>query len=125
MAPDIMTTNQPVDDCVFCKIARGEFGTEFVVESDSVVAFRDLHPQAPTHVLVIPRRHIASLNDLRPNDLALGGELLTVAANVAAAEGIAETGYRVFTNTGPDAGQSVFHLHLHVVGGRPLGIGVD
>lgn len=120
-----MTTRQSEDDCIFCRIARGDFGTEFVAESESVVAFRDLHPQAPTHVLVIPRRHIASLSDLGSDDIALGGELMAVAARVAASEGIAESGYRVLTNTGPNAGQSVFHLHLHVIGGRQLGIGVD
>jgi histidine triad (HIT) family protein len=120
-----MTTQQTAEECIFCRIARGDFGTEFVAESETVVAFRDLHPQAPTHVLVIPRRHITSLNDLGPGDLTLGGELLTVAAKVAVIEGIAESGYRVLTNTGPDSGQSVFHLHLHVAGGRPLGIGVD
>lgn len=120
-----MSTQSPSDTCIFCRIARGDFGTEFIVESESAVAFRDINPQAPTHILIIPRRHIASLNELGPDDQSLAGELLTIAARVAAIEGIAESGYRVFTNTGSDAGQSVFHLHLHVVGGRPMGIGVD
>lgn len=118
------TTDQPQVACIFCRIARGEIPTVFVVEMESVVAFRDLHPQAPTHILVIPRKHIASLNDLGPDDVRLAGELLAVAAEVADVVGIAESGYRVFTNSGADAGQSVFHLHLHVVGGRQLGIGV-
>jgi histidine triad (HIT) family protein len=119
-----MTTQQTATDCIFCQIAHGDFGTEFVAESETVVAFRDLHPQAPTHVLVIPRRHIASLNELGADDLTLAGELLAVAAKVAAIDGIAESGYRVLTNTGPDSGQSVFHLHLHVLGGRSLGLGI-
>lgn len=111
-------------DCVFCKIVRGDFGTEFVAESDSAVAFRDIHPQAPTHVLVVPRRHVASLNELDADDWSLAAELLRLAVEVARREGISESGYRVLTNTGPDAGQSVFHLHFHVLGGRPLGLGL-
>jgi histidine triad (HIT) family protein len=111
-------------DCIFCKIARGEFGTEFVAESDSAVAFRDIHPQAPTHVLVIPKRHLASLNDLGPDDTDLAVELLTLAAKVARQEGITESGYRVLSNNGPDSGQTVFHLHFHVLGGRKLNTGL-
>ncbi len=111
-------------DCIFCKIARGEFGTEFVAEGKTAVAFRDLHPQAPTHVLVIPRRHVASLSDLGPDDGDLAAELLTLAARVARDEGVVESGYRVLTNTGADAGQTVFHLHLHVLGGRRLSGGL-
>ena len=111
-------------DCVFCRIARGEFGTEFVAETETVVAFRDVHPQAPTHVLVVPRRHIASLDALTPADRDLAAELLAVAARVARQEGIVESGYRVLTNHGPDAGQTVFHLHFHVLGGRRLASGL-
>lgn len=112
------------EQCIFCQIARGDFETEFVAESPAAVAFRDLHPQAPNHVLVIPRRHIRSLDELGNDDYQLIGDLMLMAAEVARREGIAETGYRVLTNTGADGGQSVFHLHLHVIGGRPLGIGI-
>lgn len=106
--------------CIFCRIARGDFGTEFVAESEHAVAFRDISPQAPTHVLVVPRRHIAGLQDLTPADAALAGELLQLANEVAQREGLAG-GYRVLTNVGPDAGQTVDHLHFHVLGGRQLG----
>jgi histidine triad (HIT) family protein len=119
-----MGTDETERDCIFCKIARGEFGTEFVAESETAVAFRDIHPQAPTHVLVIPRRHIASLSDLGPDDGDLVDELLALAARVARQDGVVESGYRVLTNTGPDAGQTVFHLHFHVLGGRRLASGL-
>ena len=112
-------------DCVFCRIVRGDFGTEFVVESETAVAFRDLHPQAPTHVLVVPRRHVASLRDLGTTDAALAGDLILLANQVAAQAGLLDGGYRLIVNDGPDAGQTVFHVHLHVLGGRPLGALVD
>ena len=108
-------------DCIFCRIVRGDFGTEFVAQNEHGVAFRDLQPQAPTHVLVVPRRHVAALRDLEPADAGLGGELLLLASTVARQEGIDAGGYRVIVNDGPDAGQTVFHLHVHVLGGRPLG----
>ena len=108
-------------DCIFCRVVRGDFGTEFVAENAVAVAFRDLHPQAPTHVLVVPRRHVGALRDLGNEDAALAGELLLLAGRVAAQEGLLAGGYRVITNDGPDAGQTIFHLHLHVLGGRPLG----
>ncbi len=104
--------------CLFCRIARGEMGTAFVAESESVVAFADLEPRAPTHVLVVPRRHVRSLAEV--SDPGLAGELVRVANLVAEQAGIIESGYRVLTNTGPDAGQTVDHLHLHVLGGHPL-----
>jgi len=107
-------------DCIFCRIVRGEFGTEFVAETPAAVAFRDLHPQAPTHVLVVPRRHVAALRELGPGDAALAGELLLLAAEVARREGLHDGGYRVLTNDGPDAGQTIFHLHFHLLGGKPL-----
>ncbi|HEY8447049.1 MAG TPA: histidine triad nucleotide-binding protein [Thermomicrobiales bacterium] len=107
-------------ECVFCKIVRGELGTELVAESPNAVAFRDIQPQAPTHVLVVPRRHISSLRELGSDDDALTGELLRLAVKVAEQEGITDSGFRVLTNTGPDAGQTVHHLHFHVLGGRPL-----
>ena len=105
-------------ECVFCRIVAGEFGTVFVAESESVVAFADLEPRAPTHVLVVPRRHIGSLADL--DDSTLAAELLMMANHVAAQAGIAASGYRVLTNVGKDAGQTVGHLHLHVLGGHEL-----
>jgi histidine triad (HIT) family protein len=119
-----MSNDDAARDCIFCKIARGEFGTEFVAESEAAVAFRDIHPQAPTHVLIVPRRHVASLDDLGPDDGVLLAELLALATRVARQEGIVESGYRVLTNTGPDAGQTVFHLHFHVLGGRRLSGGL-
>lgn len=108
-------------DCLFCRIAAGEFGTEFVYESDSVVAFNDLDPQAETHVLVIPRAHLSSITALDRDQDALVGELVAAAAGIARQCGIEGSGYRLLTNVGPDAGQTVFHLHLHLLGGNALG----
>lgn len=107
------------EDCIFCRIASGEIEVPFVAESDDAVAFRDVNPQARVHVLVVPRKHVASLNVA--DDPTLLGNLLTMAASVARNEGVSESGYRTVLNTGPDGGQSVFHLHLHVLGGRPMG----
>jgi len=111
-------------DCIFCKIVRGDFGTEFVAESDNAVAFRDISPMAPTHVLVVPKRHVSSLQDLLPGNSALAGELLELASTVARLEGVADSGYRVVTNDGADGGQTIFHLHFHVLGGRRLNAGM-
>jgi histidine triad (HIT) family protein len=108
-------------DCIFCKIGDGSLTTEFLVETPQVVAFRDIAPQAPTHVLIIPRRHITDLTSLSRQDDALLGEMMDVARQVAEGEEIGVTGFRLVTNTGPDAGQSVIHLHWHVLGGAPLG----
>lgn len=108
------------DDCVFCSIASGDIPADVVAQSDDWVAFRDLSPQAPTHVLVIPRQHLASLNDLDASRRDLAGELLLAAGEVAAIEGLADDGYRVVVNTHERAGQSVFHIHLHVLGGRAM-----
>ncbi|MGH2534031.1 MAG: histidine triad nucleotide-binding protein [Thermomicrobiales bacterium] len=110
----------PSQDCIFCRIANGELGTEFVAESEHAVAFRDLSPQAPTHVLVVPRRHYGGLRDIYAADPSLGGHLLALAAKVAASEGLFASGYRVLTNDGSDAGQTVHHLHFHVLGGKRL-----
>lgn len=107
-------------DCIFCRIIRGDFGTAFVGETEHAVAFRDVQPQAPVHVLVAPRRHVDALRDLGANREAVAGELLGLAADVARQEGLHEGGYRVVINDGPDAGQTVFHLHVHVLGGRKL-----
>jgi histidine triad (HIT) family protein len=108
------------DNCLFCKIARGEIPAEVVYQDDRVVAFRDINPSAPTHVLVIPREHIGSASELDPAKTELAGYLLHVAAKVAQHENIAESGYRVVTNIGADGGQTVQHLHFHVIGGRKL-----
>jgi len=107
-------------DCLFCKILAGEIPADLVYESDTAVAFRDINPQAPTHVLVIPRKHIATINDIEPDDQEIVGSLYTAAREIAAAAGIAEDGYRAVMNCNEGAGQSVFHIHLHVLGGRPL-----
>lgn len=107
-------------DCLFCKIAAGEIAAELVFKNDSVVAFRDINPQAPTHILVIPRKHIATINDIAPDDCSLVGELYLVAAELARKEGFADEGYRVVMNCNEGAGQTVFHIHLHLVGGRPF-----
>jgi histidine triad (HIT) family protein len=115
-----MTEASGAENCIFCRVVRGDFGTEFVAESDNAVAFRDLHPQAPTHVLVVPRRHIPALRDVSAEDASVAAELLALAVEVARREGLHEGGYRVTTNDGLDAGQTVFHLHFHVLGGHRL-----
>ena len=105
-------------DCLFCKIVAGEIPADIVYESDDAIAFRDINPKAPTHVLVIPRQHISTINDIAVEDEALVGKLFTVAREIASADGVAEDGYRVTMNCNEAAGQSVFHIHLHVLGGR-------
>ena len=106
------------DDCLFCRIARQEMKVPFVYESPECVAFRDINPQAPTHILVIPREHIPSLT--QATDAAAIGHLSLAAAKIARQEGIAESGYRIVMNTNRDAGQTVFHVHLHLLGGRSM-----
>lgn len=106
--------------CLFCRIINGEIPGEFVHQDERSVVIRDINPHAPTHLLVIPREHIESLDDASQKDEALLGHLLRVAARVANAAGLAEGGYRTVINNGAGAGQSVFHLHVHVLGGRPL-----
>jgi histidine triad (HIT) family protein len=106
--------------CLFCRIVAGEIPSTRVAEDDLAIAFRDIAPRSPTHVLVVPRDHIASVADLTEDDSALTGHLLAMAASVARSEGIAEGGYRVVTNVGEWGGQSVDHLHFHVMGGRPF-----
>jgi histidine triad (HIT) family protein len=113
-----------VSTCIFCRIARGALGTEFVGESEHSVAFRDLHPQAPVHILVVPRRHFGALRELGPEEGAIAADALLLASRVAAEQGIHEGGYRVITNDGPDAGQTVPHLHFHVLGGGKLAAGL-
>ena len=108
------------NDCLFCKIAAGEIDASVIHETDDVVAFRDINPQAPTHVLIIPKRHIATINDLTGGDAETVGKLFVAAREIAAAEGIAEPGYRAVMNCNAAAGQTVFHIHLHLLGGRDL-----
>jgi len=106
--------------CLFCKIANGEMAANLVLDTDDVVAFNDINPQAPTHILVIPRRHITSLAHAVPEDEALLGKLMLATQRVAKEAGLVDGGYRVVLNTGAGAGQSVFHVHLHVLGGRRM-----
>jgi histidine triad (HIT) family protein len=107
-------------DTLFARIAAGEIPADIVYQDEDVVAFRDVNPQAPVHVLVIPRKPIPTLNDLTPEDAALVGKLFLAAKQVAEQEGIAEAGYRTVINCNAQAGQTVFHVHLHVLGGRPM-----
>jgi histidine triad (HIT) family protein len=109
-----------VSDCLFCKIIEGQIPGAIVYQDERVVAFKDINPQAPTHVLVVPRRHIASLNELTAADDGLVGELVRRGAALAKAAGHADRGYRTVFNTNADAGQTVFHIHLHVLGGRTM-----
>lgn len=107
-------------DCVFCRISRGELESQTVHEDEEAIAFRDLNPQAPVHVLVVPRRHVPSVDHLSDGDRELAGHLLLVAREVARAEGLSDDGYRVVANIGSRGGQTVDHLHLHVLGGRRM-----
>lgn len=107
-------------DCLFCKIRKGEIPAAFVYEDDELFAINDINPQAPLHVLVVPKRHVASLNELAPGDDALVGSLVRRAAAIAASRGYGEQGFRTVFNTNADAGQTVFHIHLHVLAGRGL-----
>jgi histidine triad (HIT) family protein len=109
-----------MSDCLFCKIVAGTIPAKLVSEDDRAIAFRDLNPQAPTHVLIVPRKHIASLDELTDDDAPLVGHLHVIARQIAAAEGLSQ-GYRTLFNTGSAAGQTVLHIHLHLVGGRALG----
>lgn len=106
--------------CVFCKIVAAEASAEIVFRDEQVTAFRDLHPVAPTHILLVPNRHIESVGALGAEDEQLIGHLFTVARKLAQDEGISKGGYRLITNTGPDGGQSVFHLHMHLIGGHRM-----
>ena len=109
-----------MSDCIFCKIAAGEIPTDFVYQDDDVVAFRDITPQAPTHVLIIPRHHVSTLLDVGAES-ALLGRMQHAAVQIARQEGLDERGFRLVVNCLEEAGQSVFHLHLHLLGGRRLG----
>ena len=109
-----------MSDCLFCKIGSGQIPAKVVLQDDEVLAFDDINPQAPVHVLVIPKRHVVALNEAGAGDQALLGHLLEAAALVARKKGLADAGYRVVVNQGRDGGQTVFHLHLHVLGGRHM-----
>lgn len=109
-----------MDNCIFCKIIRGEIPSQPVARGDDWIAIRDIAPAAPVHVLVIPRRHVESVDALADGDGALAGTLLLAARDVARQEGVAESGYRTVINTGAHGGQTVAHLHVHVIGGRQL-----
>lgn len=106
--------------CLFCKLAKGEINSDIIYEDDEVIAFRDIHPQAPHHILVIPRRHIATLNDASPEDTALIGKLALTAQQVAKELGVAEDGYRLVMNCNGHGGQTVYHVHLHLLAGRSM-----
>jgi histidine triad (HIT) family protein len=107
-------------DCVFCKIAAGSIPADFIYKDDEFLAFRDIHPMAPVHDVLIPQKHIPSVNGLSSSDQALAGKMLLIARQIAEKEGIAETGYRLTINCGPDGTQAVPHLHLHILGGHLL-----
>jgi histidine triad (HIT) family protein len=107
-------------NCLFCKIAAGTIPANKVYEDEQALAFRDINPQAPTHILLIPKAHLTSLNETTANDEALLGSLLRLVPQLAQQEGLTANGYRTVINTGADGGQTVFHLHLHLLGGRPL-----
>ena len=109
-----------MNECIFCKIVRGEVPSDIVYEDEQVTAFRDINPVAPTHILVVPNKHIKSTNDVSEQDKQLLGHMLTVVKPIADNEGITEKGYRLIINTGPDANQVVFHLHLHIIGGQRM-----
>ena len=109
-----------MSDCLFCKIVAGELPSTRVYEDDLVFAFEDINPQAPVHVMIVPRKHFATLNDLEVENEALTGRLVHVAARIARDRGIAEAGYRTVFNVNRDGGQVVYHIHLHLLGGRQL-----
>ncbi len=107
-------------NCLFCQIANRELNADIIYEDDNTIAFSDVNPQAPTHKLIIPRKHIATLNDLTPEDAHLIGDMMLTAQKLAKNASIAEDGYRLVLNVNPGAGQSVFHIHMHLLGGRNL-----
>ena len=109
-----------MSECIFCKIVRGEIPSEIVFQDDVCLAFRDINPGAPTHILIIPKEHIATLNDLAPEHESTVGHILLVAGEIAGQMGVAASGYRVVANCNSDGGQAVFHIHFHLLGGRQL-----
>ena len=109
-----------MEDCLFCKIANRVLPAKLVIENEDVIAFEDIHPQAPTHILVVPRKHIGTLNDVTTEDRALLGSVVLAAIEIANDRRISSSGYRLVWNTNRGAGQSVFHIHLHLLGGRTM-----
>ena len=108
-------------NCLFCKIASGDIPAEIIFESERAIAFRDISPQAPLHAIIIPKKHIATINDIEVEDQLVVGSLFTAAKSIAEREGFSDQGYRTVMNCNADAGQTVFHIHLHLLGGRALG----
>jgi len=108
------------DDCIFCKIIAGEMGGPPLYQDDDIAAFRDINPQAPTHILIVPNKHMASVNEASAEDQTVLGKMMLTAAKLARDEGVAESGYRLIINNGSEAGQVVFHLHMHLMGGRSM-----
>lgn len=108
-------------DCIFCKIVEGAIPSKKVFENEHVVAFHDIQPAAPVHILIIPKKHISSMNDVESGDMHLLGEIHAAAQQIAKEQGVNETGYRLINNCGPDSGQVVFHIHYHLLGGEKLG----
>jgi len=107
-------------ECLFCKVRDGEIPADMVYENDAVIAFRDVNPQAPTHILIVPKKHIATVNDLDEADAPVTGEMYLAAKRIATSEGIDEDGYRLVVNCNSCAGQTVFHIHMHMLGGRAM-----
>lgn len=110
-----------MDDCLFCKIVRREIPSTIVYEDEEILAFKDINPIAPVHILVIPKKHLNSIKDMKGEDISLIGKIHLVINKIAKEQGVAETGYRVVTNSGKDSGQEVMHLHFHIIGGKILG----
>jgi histidine triad (HIT) family protein len=108
-------------DCLFCKMVSGEIKPDTVMETEDVLAFRDISPQAPVHILIIPKKHISTINDITNEDTEVMGKLYQVAKEIAAQEGLADPGYRTVMNCNSDGGQAVYHIHLHLLGGRQMG----
>ena len=109
-----------MSDCLFCKIRDGEIQGDIVFENDEVLAFNDVNPQAPVHVLIIPKKHISTVNDMDAGDEVIMGKLFSVAKMIAAQQGVADDGYRLVVNCNEKAGQTVFHIHMHLLGGRSM-----
>lgn len=117
----MQTSNEKVlTDCTFCKIISGDAVGNIVYADERVIAFHDIHPAAPVHILIVPKKHIVSINDISQDDEKLLARLFIVARNIADQEGISKSGFRLIVNTGPNAGQAIFHLHLHLIGGQRM-----
>lgn len=113
-----------MSDCIFCQIAQGKIPSEIIYKDDEVIAFKDINPLAPVHLLIIPKLHLGSLNDVTPEHETLIAHVLGVARRLAGEFGVADSGYRVVTNIGADGGQAVGHLHFHLLGGKALGVNI-